>query len=49
MNDPLSKAQLDYLKKRSRHKRIVLAGQILIFFLFVGIWELTARRSAAFP
>ena len=45
MNDPLSKAQLDYLKKRSRHKRIVLAGQILIFFLFVGIWELTARTG----
>lgn len=43
MDNSLSKTQLEYLKSRSRHKRLVLLGQILLFLLFVGIWEFTAR------
>ena len=42
MDKSLSAAQARYLKIRSRHKRRVLAGQILLFFLFVGLWELAA-------
>lgn len=42
MDKSLSVAQARYLKARSRHRHLVLAGQILLFFLFVGIWELAA-------
>ncbi len=42
MDKSLSAAQARYLKARSRHKRRILTGQILLFFLFVGIWELAA-------
>lgn len=45
MDKSLSTAQARYLKTRSRHKRLVLAGQILLFFFLVGIWELTARTG----
>ncbi|QNM06286.1 ABC transporter permease [Qiania dongpingensis] len=43
MDNSLSKAQVAYLRARSRHKRLVLIGQILLFILFIGAWELTAR------
>lgn len=42
MDKSLSAAQARYLKTRSRHKHRILMGQILLFFLFVGIWELAA-------
>jgi NitT/TauT family transport system permease protein len=42
MDKSLSAAQAHYLKTRSRHRHLVLVGQILLFFLFVGIWEFTA-------
>ncbi|MCI8549953.1 MAG: ABC transporter permease [Lachnospiraceae bacterium] len=43
MDKSLSAAQARFLKARSRHHHLILAGQILLFFLFVGIWEFTAR------
>lgn len=45
MDNTLSKTQLSYLKARSRHKRLVLLGQIILFLLFVGTWEITARTG----
>ena len=43
MDKPLSTAQANYLRARSRHRYVVLAGQLLLFILFVGSWEVFAR------
>ncbi len=45
MDKPLSKAQSAYLKARARRRHLVLTGQILLFILFVGLWELTAQTG----
>ncbi len=43
MDNPLSAAQAAYLKAQARRRRLVLLGQFLLFVLFSGLWELTAR------
>ena len=43
MDKPLSTAQANYLRARSRHRYVVLAGQLLLFILLVGSWEVFAR------
>ncbi len=42
MDHKLSGTQAAYLRARSRRRKLVLSGQLLLFFLFVGLWELTA-------
>ena len=42
MNNTISPAQAAYLRSCRKRKRRILMAQLALFFLFLGIWELTA-------
>ena len=44
-----SKARKDYLKKIRKDKVIVLFGQLAIFAIFIGLWELLAFTGVLDP
>lgn len=37
--------QMKYLLQQKREKRLILAARLLLFVLFIGLWELSARRG----
>ena len=39
----MSSAQLEYLVRQSRHRFVVRSGRILLFILFLALWEITAK------
>ena len=41
----ISQHQKHYLLQKQKEKRIVLAARILLFVLFIGLWELLSRQG----
>lgn len=41
----LSMRQLQYLAQHKKEKRLVFTARILLFVLFIGLWELSARQG----
>ena len=39
----MSSAQHEFLVRQSRHRLVVRSGRILLFLLFLILWEITAK------
>ncbi len=45
MPDICSENHRHYISRIQRHKRIIVIARILVFVLFIGLWELTTRMG----